>query len=102
MALPGQGLARLESRVFHVNFHESIASPRMMKENRIAARGCLMSCKSFGALTPHVNLIPATNSYPKLLPLSTHSKQGRVLSWGHRQPGRLAAHSRVAFVVFGF
>ena len=53
-------------------------SPRMMKENLAAARGCLMSYKPFGALTLHVNLIPATNSYPKLLPLSTHSKQGRV------------------------
>ncbi len=42
---------------------------------------------SYRELTPsllpmrsHVNLIPAVNSYPKLLPLSTHSKQGRVLS----------------------
>ena len=71
----------------------------MMKENISAARGCLMSCKSFGALTPHVNLIPATNSYPKLLPLSTHSKQGRFSSRDHRQFGRLTASTRAAHVM---
>jgi hypothetical protein len=34
-----------------VNFHEKVVSPRMMKENLGAARGCLMSCKSIGALS---------------------------------------------------
>jgi hypothetical protein len=73
----------------------------MMKENLSAARGCLVSCKSFGALSAHVNLILATNSYLKLLPLSTHSKQGRVFLRRHRQFGRLAAHSRVAIAEVG-
>ena len=80
----------------HVNSHETKAAPLIMKENCSAARGCLMSCKSFGALTPHVNLIPATNSYPKLLPLSTNSKQSHAPSVGHRQFGRLTAPTRAA------
>jgi hypothetical protein len=84
------------------NFHERVASPRMVKQNLGAAHGCLMSCKSIGALSAHANLMPAINSYPKLLPLSTHSNQGRVLLQEHWQFGRLAAHSRLVLLCLVF
>ena len=46
-----------------------------MKDNLIAARSLTEVAIFFGALTPHINVTRATNPYPKLLPLSTHSKQ---------------------------
>ena len=66
-----QDFVGLNTLFFHSNFHEIFASPRMMKENPGATRGCLKSCKSIGALSERVKLIPATYSFPNLLPLST-------------------------------
>ena len=61
---------------FHINGHPAfLPAPRIMKDNLIAARYLTEVAIFFGALTPHINVTRATNPYPKLLPLSTHSKQ---------------------------
>lgn len=43
MTLAGQDYVRLISGFFHVNGHESIASPRMMKDNGVAVYSCQKS-----------------------------------------------------------
>ncbi len=65
-----------------------LLTPPMMKDNSIAVRSCPRPCKFFGVLTPHVNVTRATNSNPKLLPLSTHRKQA---AFCHKGAGNLAA-----------
>ena len=69
----------------------TLSAPRMMKDNFIVARTQTEVAKFFGALTPHVNVTRVTNSYPKLLPLSTHSKKAvfRFRNLGYF--GRLSA-----------
>uniref|UniRef100_E6QQA2 Uncharacterized protein n=1 Tax=mine drainage metagenome TaxID=410659 RepID=E6QQA2_9ZZZZ len=61
--------------IISINGHSCpLPAPRIMKDNSIAARTLTEVAIFFGALTPHVNVTRATNPYPKLLPLSTHSK----------------------------